>query len=425
VQFTWRPTTPGIHELHQVILGTRTAGEDDEQILRINVVAAETSDSTALQPLPQRRILDTRAGGTTTDGAFAEVGVQTPGSVLHLQVAGRGGVPAGATAAVLNLTATDGAGRGFVTAWPCDEPMPLASSVNFRPGVASPNVVFTGLAADGSVCLYTGVSSVHLVADVNGLVSTDHGFDPVVPARLLDTRPGSATIDGANVGQGRVAAGSTYELQVAGRGGVPLGAEVAAVNVTAVDATGPGYVTGWSCDGPRPVASSVNYVADEASPNTVLVPLDADGKLCLYVGSHDTQLVVDVFGSAASPGIVGLAPARLLDTRPGESTVDSQSLGSGPVASGQVVELQVAGRGGVPGDASAVFLNVTATGASGSGYVTVWPCDQPRPFASSVNFAAGGAYPNGALVGLDPSGRVCLAPQGAATHLVVDVEALG
>ncbi|WP_157802931.1 hypothetical protein [Compostimonas suwonensis] len=36
--YTWTPTTPGVHELHQVVLGTAAAGDKDEQIVRVNVV---------------------------------------------------------------------------------------------------------------------------------------------------------------------------------------------------------------------------------------------------------------------------------------------------------------------------------------------------------------------------------------------------
>ncbi|MCU1481720.1 MAG: hypothetical protein JWQ19_2506 [Subtercola sp.] len=37
--FAYTPTTTGVHELHEVILGTDTAGGNDEQIVRVNVVA--------------------------------------------------------------------------------------------------------------------------------------------------------------------------------------------------------------------------------------------------------------------------------------------------------------------------------------------------------------------------------------------------
>src|SRR5206468_3625345 len=56
---------------------------------------------------------------------------------------------------------------------------------------------------------------------------------------------------------------------------------------------------------------------------------------------------------------------------------------------GQTVVLQVTGAGSdpVPADASAVALNVTGTGAEQAGFVTVWPCDAPRPLASNLNLA--------------------------------------
>jgi hypothetical protein len=37
VAFSWTPDKPGVHELHQVLLGTHATGEDDEQIMRVRV----------------------------------------------------------------------------------------------------------------------------------------------------------------------------------------------------------------------------------------------------------------------------------------------------------------------------------------------------------------------------------------------------
>ena len=42
VSFSWTPTTPGLHQLHQVLLGTSATGEDDEQIMNVNVAAPLT-----------------------------------------------------------------------------------------------------------------------------------------------------------------------------------------------------------------------------------------------------------------------------------------------------------------------------------------------------------------------------------------------
>src|SRR5688500_14615726 len=77
---------------------------------------------------------------------------------------------------------------------------------------------------------------------------------------------------------------------------------------------------------------------------------------------------------AASLAYVPLVPARVLDTRPGEATVDGQSSGGGPlVATGGPPDpvvpatrnVGIGGRGGVPTTGvAAVVLNVTALDAS-------------------------------------------------------------
>ena len=87
---------------------------------------------------------------------------------------------------------------------------------------------------------------------------------------------------------------------------------------------------------------------------------------------------------------------------------------------GSVTELTVTGRGGVPGDADAVMLNVTAVSPAAAGYLTVYPCGVPRPLASNVNYIAGQVVPNAVLVKIGTAGKVCIFSL-AATDIVVDV----
>jgi hypothetical protein len=61
--------------------------------------------------------------------------------------------------------------------------------------------------------------------------------------------------------------------------------------------------------------------------------------------------------ASANGDLEALTPARLLETRPGKKTVDGKSQGVGRRSAGKVTELVVAGRGGVPGNASAVPSN--------------------------------------------------------------------
>lgn len=376
----------------------------------------------AIVPLSPQRILDTRAGASTVDGEFAGGGIVAAGSTLMLDVAGRGGVPDDASGVVLNLTATDASGIGYVTAWPCGTDRPVASSANFTTAGAAPNAVLTGIGDDGQVCLYAGEADVHLIADVNGLVPVDGGFEPVTPARLLETREGASTVDGLAQGEGQVASGAVYTLPVAGRGGVADDATQVALNVTATDAAATGYVTVWSCSEPMPIASNVNFVAGKATPNTVVTDLGDGGEICLFVGENAVDLIVDVFGTFAGDApLEAVTPARLLDTRDGAPTVDGVGSGNGPVAAGTQVEVQVAGRGGVADDALGAVLNITATDATGTGYVTAWPCDEPMPNASNVNFVAGEPSPNAAVVKLSAEGTICLSPGEVAAQLIVDV----
>jgi hypothetical protein len=113
------------------------------------------------------RILDTRDGT-----GVAEPGKLAAGNFIRLEVAGTGGVPTAATAAVMNITVTQTEGEGFVTVWPCDRSMPTVSNLNYTAGDTRPNLATVKLAADGTVCLYT-LATTHLIADVSAYLTAE------------------------------------------------------------------------------------------------------------------------------------------------------------------------------------------------------------------------------------------------------------
>jgi hypothetical protein len=365
------------------------------------------------------RLLDSRSGSATVDGQFAGIGSRAAGSITELQVTGRHGVPADASAVVLNVTVTDPKAAGFVTVWPCATPMPNASSLNFDTGQTIPNAVITKIGAGGKVCLYA-TALTHLIADINGVYPVGSSFVPLVPGRLLDSRSGSVTVDGQFAGSGLRAAGSITELQVTARHGVPLDASAVVLNVTVTDPKAAGFVTVWPCGTPMPNASSLNFDTGQTIPNAVITKIGAGGKVCLFTTAA-TFLLADINGFyPAASSFVPLVPGRLLDSRSGSVTVDGQSQGIGLRGAGSVTELQVSGRHGVPGDASAAVLNVTVTGAQGDGFVTVWPCGTPMPNASSLNFVSGQTIPNAVITKIGAGGKVCLYTT-AATFLIADI----
>src|SRR5918995_1734600 len=86
-----------------------------------------------------------------------------------------------------------------------------------------------------------------------------------------------------------------------------------------------------------------------------------------------------------------------------------QYSGAGPVGTGEVAELVVTGRGGVPASGvGAVALNVTATNPSTASYLTVWPTGAPMPLASNLNFTAGQTVPNMVIATVGAGGRISL-----------------
>ena len=95
------------------------------------------------------------------------VPVCAAGSVTEVRVAGRGGVPNGSTAAVLNVTVGDPGGAGYVTVYLCGSKRPTSSNLNYVAGQVVPNAVITKIGANSNVCFYTQATT-HLIIDVNG-----------------------------------------------------------------------------------------------------------------------------------------------------------------------------------------------------------------------------------------------------------------
>lgn len=251
-------------------------------------------DDSSLSSGSPVRLLDTRSGSPTIDGQGAGIGIRTAGSITRVQVAGRAGVPTGVWTALLNVTVTEAASPGYITAFPCYQTPPTSSNVNHRAGDTVAGAVLARLGADGSFCLYSyGVT--HLVVDLQGWFAGDTSVWSLTPARLFDTRPDSPTIDGVGRGAGIRQAGTVTVMPVSGRGGVVTDATAAVLNVTAVDATSPGYLTVYPCDRPRPNASNVNYGVGSVVANQVITALGEDGSVCVF-SYGTTHVVVDVDG---------------------------------------------------------------------------------------------------------------------------------
>lgn len=367
-----------------------------------------------LVPLPPTRLVDTRTG------LGAPAAVRPAGSTLTVQVAGAAGVPADATAVVVNATVTDTAAPGYLTLWPHGDPRPTVSNVN-APGRAATvaNLAVVALGDGGALDVYA-FAATHIVLDVAGYFAaaptgaTAGRYVPVTPARVLDTRTGN----GAPAR--RPGAGATVRVALTGRAGVPTGAAAVALTLTATDAAGPGYVTAWPGDTDRPLASNLNVPAAGATvANAVVVPVAADGSVALYT-QQAAELVVDVVGWFTAAGaasstdglFVPVTPRRVLDTRATGDRLDGRYR--------RDLRVDLAARG--PAVAAAgVVANLTVTETAAPLYLTAYPGRTTRPLASNVNAdSVGATRANLAVVPLTAGNRASFYPS-ASTDLVVDV----
>ena len=120
--------------------------------------------------LTPARLLDTLSGEATADGQYAGIGQAAAGSVTRLHVAGRGGIPTGATAAIVNLTIVGPAGPGYATIYPCTPTPPNASNINYGPGAVVANGALAKLDAGGDVCIFT-LAAADIIVDANGYLT--------------------------------------------------------------------------------------------------------------------------------------------------------------------------------------------------------------------------------------------------------------
>jgi hypothetical protein len=352
-----------------------------------SVTASFQSD--ALITVNPKRLFDSREGA----------GPRAPRSVTPVQIAGTGTVPLGAAGAVLNVTAVNARAPGFLSVFPCDSTVPDASNLNYTTGQTIPNAVFSRLATDGRVCIYTDAAA-DLIVDVNGYVPESSDVTAVAPVRFYDSR----------TGDGPRPDGSVTAITVAGRPGYPANPAAVTLNLTAVDAKTAGFMTMFPCGSAIPEASNLNFAAGQTIANAVVAQVGNSGQVCVYV-SGTAGLLVDVNGFVpAGSNLAALIPARLFDSRSSGGTRAPDS----------VTEVQVAGLGGVPSQARTAMLNVTAVQASSDGFMTVFPCGTPVPIASNLNFTVGQTIANAVVAKIGDGGRVCIYTSSAA-HLVVDV----
>ena len=247
------------------------------------------------RPVGPIRWADTRVTGTRlAAGGSLTVDLDTLDGIDPAQVG----------AVAISVTATGGAGPGYLVASaPCAGSAPETSNVNYAGFDSIANLAIVEPDADGQVCI-TSLTSTDVVVDLLGVFASTSVLTADDPQRVYDSRlVGTGDVVPAG-GEVRIALGSF---------GVPADAAGVVVNVTTALAQGPGYASVYPCAAGRPDSSQVNMPDPRAASNAGIVAPDANAEICVFVSSP-THLVVDVTGWIGA-AFEGVAPTRLLDTR--------------------------------------------------------------------------------------------------------------
>ncbi len=172
---------------------------------------------------------------------------------------------------------------------------------------------------------------------------TDATFVPVTPCRLIDTRPGEFHIGPLET------FGPSDTQTVAAHGGngdctIPTDAVGLSLNVTALDATAPSFLTIWP-NGDRPVASSLNPVPGQPPiPNAVVTTLSGAGSFEVYNLNGTVNVIIDVNGYYTNASLLEIA-GRLVALEAGKAAADAKitALEAGKAsADAKIAELQSA-----------------------------------------------------------------------------------
>ncbi len=130
--------------------------------------------------------------------------------------------------------------------------------------------------------------------------------------------------------------------------------------------------------------------------------------------------------ASSSQGIyTPINPIRICDTRAIQTGVVSNQCntnGNGTLSAGSTLQVNVAGQGSIPANATAVVVNVTATNTTSPGYLTIYPTGATKPNSSSINFTANESIPNLIEVALGSNGDLSIYNFMGSTDVIVDVQ---
>ncbi len=151
-------------------------------------------------PVTPCRIADTRNPTGPFGGPFLQGNATARAFAIPSSACG---IPNTAQAYSLNMTVVPHGPLGFLTAFPCGQPQPLASNLNSIDGRTKAVAGILPAGTNGTACFFAS-NDTDLVLDINGYFVPDTdvtamAFYPMAPCRLVDTRLATGPLGGPSL----------------------------------------------------------------------------------------------------------------------------------------------------------------------------------------------------------------------------------
>lgn len=385
-------------------------------------------------PLQPARLVDSRIGqGIPTSVSPGDGRNPDPNPNHRMQsrqshefvAAGLGGVPkTGVSAVLVNITVTGGSHWGALRlipkpartdVWQDQSSYPAgnyqAPAIYWNPWETRASLQLVNVGVGGRIRIESySMGHVHFIVDVVGWVDQGQPNQngdrllTVDPQRLLDTRNG---IGGHTTPFGET---DTRQLDVTGAHGIPADAKAVIGNITATQSFGRSWQLVWPQGSSLPTASVLNTDTGNVRPNMVLSATGPNGDWSIYNSLGNTALIFDAVGyfteASGSTGKITAVPSTVAQAGVARAANNDNSI-------------RVVGVGGVPtSGVSAVFVAITVSSTSGTGWITAYPSGDTRPNASNLNWTPGQMTSNMALVPVGPDGNIRVYNSHGATVAV-------
>ena len=388
-----------------------------------NFTVLSTTSGLAFFPVTPCRVADTRSGSGPFGGPS-----MTAGSTRNFTIPqSTCGIPSGAQAYSLNVTAVPPAPLTYLSIWPAGQPQPVVSTLNSFDGQVVANAAIVPAGSGGAISVFVS-NATDVILDIDGYfappASGGLAFYALTPCRVVDTRNAAGTFGGP-----QMSAGQTRGFPVgASACGVPAAAQAYSLNVTVVPPGPLIYLSTWPAGLPQPLVSTLNSFNGRVVANAAMVPAGtaANGPIDVFV-SNASDVIVDINGYFGPPGGAGalyfynVTPCRIADTRAGSGF--PSGFGGPSLAANSTRTFAVQSSGcGLPATAQAYSFNVTVVPPGPLTYLSAWPAGEAQPVVSTLNSFGGTVVANAAIVtaGVAPAGAIDIFVSNA-TDFILDV----